>query len=129
MASTLWNLAANFSTDGSPSLKSCADQHHDFSLLAIAVKEQTSETKIKLSKFSVLTNEVCDGFESFFLAHQKADAFACFVPHQLAVANTSFFPLVISESVELDAKLKNTFETFCASFDSNFWQINLKRNC
>ena len=62
------------------------------------------------------------------MAHQKVDTFVCFVSHQLTVSDTSLFPLVISESVKLDAKLENTFETFCASLDSNFWQINLKRN-
>jgi len=48
------------------------------------------------------------------------------VSHKFGIANSSFLPLIISESVQLDSHLENALQIFSSGLDFDLWQINLK---
>ena len=58
----------------------------------------------------VLTNEVGYGFQSLLLSHDKADLLLLAVSHQLSVANSALFPLLVSPSEKLGSDLHQALQ-------------------
>ena len=74
---------------------------------------------------AALTEEVGDGFEGLLLAHDEADSLRVLVAHQFAVADTTLFPLLLSESVQLNAHLENALKGLSARLDFHLGKVNL----
>ena len=62
----------------------------------------------------------------FFLAHEHSDFTFLAISEQLQVADSAFFPLIITEPVQLSPHLKNAFEAFVNLLCVDFGNIDLK---
>ena len=73
----------------------------------------------------LLTHEIGYWFFGFVLSHQEAHSLLLFISEQFSIANTTFFPLVVSESVELDSEFHDAFETLFTSRSFYKGEVNL----
>lgn len=55
---------------------------------------------------SSLTQKVADRFEGLLLSHEHSDLAFFAVTHNLDVADTALFPLIVCEAIEFGSELK-----------------------
>mmetsp|Transcript_117926 Transcript_117926/g.164266 ORF Transcript_117926/g.164266 Transcript_117926/m.164266 type:complete len:202 (-) Transcript_117926:20-625(-) len=79
----------------------------------------------KITQGALRQQEVTNGLESLLLSHDKSNFLLSLVTEKFAVANTSLFPLVISESEELASHLEDAFLGLLTSLSLNFSEFNL----
>ena len=66
-----------------------------------------------------------DGFERLFLPHDHADALFFAVSHELGVADSTLFPLLVSPPEQLSPDLHDALEVLFAGGRLHRGQINL----
>ena len=75
----------------------------------------------------LLTDKVSDGLERLLLAHDEANRLLLTVTHELGIADTALFPLLIPPAEQLGSDLHEALEILLTSLGLNFRDVNLHK--